>query len=167
MNACFLMTGVLLTLFRYTEKGLINSKFLRLKNVERATAENITKELESAVQEYGELKGDAVYEKMVGFGADGASVNMGSKHGIGARLTEKQPLLTSVHCMAHHLELSFNDVIGLNNSRFEITRSRFENVITIVRSTAACYVCLQKRMELQVYLQESVERVGYLIFICL
>jgi hypothetical protein len=61
---------------------------------------------------------------MVGFGADGAGVNTGCKQGIGARLTEK---LTSVHCMAHRLELAFKDVIGLNNKKLDVT-NLLENI---------------------------------------
>ncbi len=64
---------------------------------------------------------------MVGFGADGAGVNTGCKQGIGARLTEKQELLTSVHCMAHRLELAFKDVIGLNNKKLDVT-NLLENI---------------------------------------
>ena len=41
----------------------------------------------------------------MGFGADGASVNMGKKGGVQKLLKDKAPLMTAVHCVAHRLEL--------------------------------------------------------------
>jgi hypothetical protein len=56
------------------------------------------------LKEYGGLTDENLYQKLVGFVADGANVNMGCHSGIGARLQRKQPLLTSVHCMAHRIQ---------------------------------------------------------------
>ena len=50
------------------------------------TLKNLTQLIENAVKEYGGFTDANLYEKMVGFGADGASVNMGCRNGIGARL---------------------------------------------------------------------------------
>ena len=44
------------------------------------------------LKEYGGLTDENLYQKLVGFGADGASVNMGCYSGIGARLQKKKPL---------------------------------------------------------------------------
>ena len=38
---------------RYSDKGKISNKFLALKNVPRANAENLTKLLENTLKEYG------------------------------------------------------------------------------------------------------------------
>ena len=47
-------------------------------------------------------------------------MNMGSHSGIGARLQRKQPLLTSVHCMAHLPELAFKQVIQENEAKLKV-----------------------------------------------
>ncbi len=45
---------------------------------------------------------------------------MGCHNGIGARLQRNQPLLTSVHCMAHRLELAFKKVIQDNEAQLKV-----------------------------------------------
>lgn len=44
--------------------------------------------------------------KLIGFGTDGASVNMGKKAGVAVKLGEDTPWLTDVHCLPHRLELA-------------------------------------------------------------
>ena len=105
---------------RYSNHGKISNKFLALRNIPRANAENITTLIETTLKEYGGFTDANLYMKLVGFGADGASVNMGCHNGIGARLQRKQPLLTSVHCMAHRLELAFKKVIQDNEARLKV-----------------------------------------------
>ena len=45
-------------------------------------------------------------EKLVGFGSDGAAVNVGCRNGVAALLQKElnHPLI-SIHCVAHRLEL--------------------------------------------------------------
>ena len=43
--------------------------------------------------------------RLVGFGSDGAAVNLGSKSGVAARLKQEVEYLVSIHCTAHILEL--------------------------------------------------------------
>ena len=43
---------------------------------------------------------------LVGFGSDGAAVMTGKFNGVAARLKHKQPILTSIHCVAHRLALA-------------------------------------------------------------
>ena len=105
---------------RFSNHGKISNKFLALRNVDRANAENVTTLIETTLKEYGGFTDANVYKKLVGFGADGASVNMGCHNGIGARLQRNQPLLTSVHCMAHRLELAFKKVIQDNQAQFKV-----------------------------------------------
>ena len=104
----------------YSDKGKISNKFLALKNIARANAENITQSIKTTLKEHGGFTDANLYQKMIGFGADGASVNMGCHNGIGARLKRKQPLLTSVHCMAHRLELAFKQVIQSNEAQLKV-----------------------------------------------
>ena len=105
---------------RYSNHGKISNKFLALRNVDRADTENVTTLIETTLKEYGGFTDANVYKKLVGFGADGASVNMGCHNGIGARLQRNQPLLTSVHCKVHRLELAFKKVIQGNEAQFKV-----------------------------------------------
>ena len=52
-------------------------------------------------------------DKLVAFGADGASVNLGKKTGLAALLKKDVPHLVEFHCLPHRLELS---LLHLQNS---------------------------------------------------
>ena len=43
--------------------------------------------------------------RLVGFGSDGATVNLGSKSGVAARLKQEVEHLVSIYCTAHRLGL--------------------------------------------------------------
>ena len=90
-----------------------------LKNVSRANAENLTNLIAETLKEYRRLTDENFY-KIVCFGADGAAVNMGSQSGIGVRLKQSQPLITSVHCMAHRLESTFKEIIKNHDTKVKI-----------------------------------------------
>ena len=45
-------------------------------------------------------------QKLVAFGADGASVNLGKKAGLAALLRKELPFLVDFHCLPHRLELA-------------------------------------------------------------
>jgi hypothetical protein len=48
------------------------------------------------------MKMDDLKTKLVGFGCDGAAVNMGSKNGLGVLMQEEfQASMITIHCMAH------------------------------------------------------------------
>ena len=47
--------------------------------------------------------------KMIGFGCDGAAVNIGQRTGVKALLQSKRPWIVTVWCFAHRLELALND----------------------------------------------------------
>ena len=116
---------------RYSDKGKISNKFLALKNVPRANAENLTKLLENTLKEYGGFTDENLCEKMIGFGADGASVNMGRRSGIAARL-KSQPLITSVHCMAHRLELTFKQVVQNNLAQLNVFSWSMQQLVNLL-----------------------------------
>ena len=54
---------------------------------------------------------------LIGFGADGASVNSGNKNGVKALLEKSTPWLVYTWCIAHKLELALKD--GLNGTAFQ------------------------------------------------
>lgn len=51
-------------------------------------------------------------EKLVAFGADGASVNLGKKAGVAALLKKDIPYLVDFHCLPHRLELALLELQG-------------------------------------------------------
>ena len=61
--------------------------------------------IESTLLAYFEEKGIAV-ANMVGFGSDGVRVMTGRNNGVGAKLKQRQPSLTCVHCVCHRLALA-------------------------------------------------------------
>ena len=66
-----------------------------------------------------------IFTKLVGFGSDGASVMTGCKSGVSTRLKGEQPLLFTLHCMAHRLELGFKGIIGANSFMSTFTELLF------------------------------------------
>ena len=93
---------------------------MALRNLERANAENITKVIEETLKNFGSVSEEDLHKKAVGYGADGASVNMGCHSGVGERLKQKRPLITVVHCTAHRLELAFKDVLKNNPHQLQV-----------------------------------------------
>ena len=47
--------------------------------------------------------------KLVGFGCNGANVNMEENHGMKVLMQDEQPWLTVVWCLSHRLELALKD----------------------------------------------------------
>jgi len=48
--------------------------------------------------------------KLIGFGCDGTSVNLGA-HGLRGHVEESVPWVVFFWCLAHHLELSLKDAL--------------------------------------------------------
>lgn len=46
-------------------------------------------------------------EQVVVLGSDGAAVMIGKENAVAARLSQKQPSLVNIHCVAHRLALAF------------------------------------------------------------
>ena len=47
-----------------------------------------------------------VFNRLMGFGSDGASVMIGRRTGIATRLKQRNPYLVAIHCVAHRLALA-------------------------------------------------------------
>jgi hypothetical protein len=90
--------------------------FLYLKDVPKADAQGIKTAIEDSFHSLGILPSE-LYSKLVGFGADGASVNSGNKNGVKALLEERAPWLVYTWCIAHKLELALKD--ALDGTAFE------------------------------------------------
>ena len=52
-----------------------------------------------------------LYENLIGFCSDCASVMLGKKAGVSAKILEKFPNNSIWHCLAHRIQLSLEDVI--------------------------------------------------------
>ena len=91
---------------RLMENNRPVNRFFGLIQVPDSSAKGIVQSLEEHFLKRGI---DEWKRKVIGFGADGASVNMGCRGGIVAILRVEIPHLVEVHCVAHRLELSVLD----------------------------------------------------------
>ena len=89
----------------------VKLSFLYLKDVKKADAPGIKTAIEDSFHSLGILPSE-LYSKLIGFGADGASVNSGNKNGVKALLEEKAPWLIYTWCVAHKLELALKDALS-------------------------------------------------------
>ena len=79
-----------------------------------------------------ETADDLLKQKMVAFGADGASVNTGQKAGVIAILrSEISPVIVMVKCLAHRIELAYKD--GMKPSKI------YSKVTTLLSGVYAFY----------------------------
>jgi hypothetical protein len=81
-----------------------------------SSAVGIVESIKSSFHNIG-IDDDSVQSKLIGFAADGASVNRGVREGVIGILQRNQPWIIYVWCVAHRLELSLKD--ALRNSCFD------------------------------------------------
>lgn len=66
-----------------------------------------TLEIIATIKNSLEMLGISNWEsKLIGFGADGTSVNVGKKAGVAAKWKEDTPWPIDIRCPPHHLELA-------------------------------------------------------------
>ncbi|XP_041376382.1 zinc finger protein 862-like [Gigantopelta aegis] len=94
----------------------VKLSFLYLKDVKKGDAPGILGAIEESFHSMGIMPSE-LYSKLIGFGADGASVNSGNKSGVKALLEQKAPWLIYTWCVAHKLELALKD--ALNTTVFQ------------------------------------------------
>lgn len=83
--------------------------FLRLEEVKKADAENLTAAISSAIETGFKTSTVEWKSKLVGLATDGAAVMTGKKTGVVTRLSTDLPHVVPIHCMAHRLELCYKD----------------------------------------------------------
>ena len=83
------------------------SKFAGLKECHNAKATGITEAIKEVLNEID----DNWKQKLVCLGSDGASVMIGKNNSVYVHLKTDVPSLISIHCIAHKLELGFQDTI--------------------------------------------------------
>ena len=73
-------------------------------------AADVNSSIKAITKSFNEVKINYL-DKLVGFGSDGASVNMGDKEEIKAILQQENKWLTFGWCVAHKPELALNDAM--------------------------------------------------------
>ena len=105
------VTENLVTFIQFYDFGTkqVATHFLSCQNVlsefEHANAEAIATLLLKELEENDGLN----LERLTGFTSDGASVMVGKKSGVAARLKQVNPALLNVHCICHRLALACTD----------------------------------------------------------
>ena len=94
------ITKQLIIYVRYVLEGDIRVDYLKISDLKDGTAATI-EELLSVCQFVG-----INLSKVVGFGCDGASVMVGARNGVATRLKSHNPVMISIHCVAHRLALA-------------------------------------------------------------
>ncbi|CAG2212072.1 unnamed protein product [Mytilus edulis] len=88
----------------------VKKAFLSIDNLleesDSANSTTITDRIIKNIEEYG-LKKD----ELCSFVSDGASVMVGSRSGVAAKLKEMNPLVISIHCICHRLALACTDTL--------------------------------------------------------
>ena len=90
------------------DEGVCENRYVALIEVENAHAEGVRAAINNVFET---VQIENISEKLIAFAADGASVNMGSKNGVQARLRQDTPHLVDMWCMPHTLELSVSDTL--------------------------------------------------------
>ncbi len=85
----------------------IRSKYLCVKQPKSVDASGLFECLQDAMSCIGM---DCETSKLIGFGCDGASVNMGER-GLRGLLCSSRPWLITIWCLSHRLELSLKDAL--------------------------------------------------------
>ncbi|XP_065650998.1 E3 SUMO-protein ligase KIAA1586-like [Hydra vulgaris] len=98
------------------------SVFIDLVELEGATSIIIFETIISVLEKHG-FNEKYLYENLIGFYSDGASVTLGKKAGVSAKTLEIFPNISTCHCLAHCIQLSLDDVIKeVNNFRYFLNK---------------------------------------------
>lgn len=88
----------------------VMTSFLGLNDLEYGNAGGIVHSIKRAFEEI-DIAEDTLKNKLIGFGADGATVNRGNKEGVISVINRESPWVVYVWCIAHRLELSLKDAL--------------------------------------------------------
>ena len=99
---------------RFCHHGVIENHFVAVENVPKEDAATISGAILRALER---LLGESFKSKMVGMGTDGASVMLGKKSGVVARIREilERPFILGIHCSGHKVELAYKDAVKDQN----------------------------------------------------
>ena len=90
-------------------------------------------------------------DKLIGLATDGASVMVGRKNGLAAKLKEVNPRLISVHCICHNLALACTDAKDDANLKFikevETVVTQLWKLFENSPKRLACYLKVQQQLK--------------------
>lgn len=93
---------------RVALSGVVKTYFVSVQSTEKADTEGILGAIKNAMASLNFTEKECS-NKLVGFGSDGASVNVGKISGVATKLKDFQPLVQGIHCHTHRLELAYKD----------------------------------------------------------
>ena len=96
---------------RYAKKGEVHVKFVGVKDVDKANAENISGAIAFIMQKTLGLSPEEWKKLMWGMTSDGATVMTGSEKGVVKLVTDGRKDVVTIHCLGHRLELAFKDAV--------------------------------------------------------
>jgi len=85
---------------------VVRTRHLAFVEAHPATANNVARAIEDAVEENG------ISNRLAAGTADGASVNFGKDNGVFAKLRSKRPALLAIHCNPHKVQLAIGKAAG-------------------------------------------------------
>lgn len=90
-------------------------------------------------------------DKLIGLATDGASVMVGRKNGLAAKLKDVNPRLISVHCVCHKLALACTDAKDDGNLKFikevETVVTQLWKLFENSPKRLACYLKVQQQLK--------------------
>lgn len=102
------------------------SQFLGLISLESSNADGIFEKLSAVLKDYG-----LEWEKLVGFGSDGASVVSGRNNSVWTRIKSKSPEAIHLTCICHSLnlvaEVAFNELPSRLSALLKMVPKWFKN----------------------------------------
>ena len=117
----------------YIKNGERETRYFKIVRIDDAHAVGIKSTL---LETFAKYDIDLTH-KIVGFMADGASVNFGRKNGLVALLKNPCPWLIAVHCFNHRLELAAKDAFK---------KTYFENISEMLMAMYYLYHNSPKRL---------------------
>ena len=146
---------------RYIEDGLPVNRFVGLKSLCKANAENLTQVLIDTMEDDLGMADEKWKERLVACCFDGASVMLGPKSGVAKRLKDMQlPHLVAIHCCAHRLELAIKDVLK-RADLMDVTESLLFRIYKHYKYSALNWAELQNAGEaLHVSVKKPVDNKG-------
>jgi len=93
-----------------SKEGLGRTDFVSFVPVEHAHADGVLDAIDHAFTNL-QMSEREVTDRLIGFTADGASVNMGVKQGVQAKLKRRTPSLIEFWCMPHKLEIAVTKML--------------------------------------------------------
>jgi hypothetical protein len=131
---------VIYILYVDPDTGRQRLRFFSLQKVEHATATDVLALIKKAFEQHGV---DSLKEHTVGFGADGAAVNLGVRGGVSVLMKDDEGIdwLVTVHCASHRLELSIAD--ALKSTVFSDINEMLQNVYSFYKRSPKKMVQLE------------------------